>query len=74
MALESAFPSLYEDRNVRIYTNGSSEYFVENKRTPGVTLRIGGFGSTGLMVTAHGCHLSPWAVNGLPAFVAVVKR
>lgn len=69
MALEEAFPSLYEDENVRFYTNGSNEYFVENKRTPGVTLRIGGFDSTGLVITAQGCHLTPWGVNGLPALV-----
>ena len=68
------FPVLYEDEDVLFYTNGSKEFFVQNKHEPKCTLRIGSFSRAGLLVTAHDCYLSPWAVNGLPAFGVIPKR
>lgn len=67
------FPRLFEDSALIVYTNGSGEIFVKNKRDEKSTIRITP-DRDGLNVTAHDGVLTPWAVNGLPAFVVRGKR
>ena len=62
------FPILYEDHHVRVYKNPSSEIFVENKGNEKSTIRVS-TDRDGFSVTAHNGVLTPWAVNGLPAFL-----
>lgn len=67
------FPLLFEDSNLIVYTNGSGEIFVKNKRDEGSTIRITP-DRDGFHVTAHDGVLTPWAVGGLPAFLVRGKR
>lgn len=60
------FPTLY-NKGLRVYHNHCGEIFVEQQN--GVTIRIGSYNGDCLIVTAHGSRMSPWASNGLPAFV-----
>lgn len=67
------FPILFEDQDLRVYKNPSGEIFVENKGNEKCTIRIGG-GRDGLRVTAHDGTFTPWAINGLPAFIVRGKK
>lgn len=62
------FPLLFEDATLIVYTNGAGEIFVKNKQDEKSTIRITPDGD-GLHITAHDGVLTPWAINGLPAFL-----
>ncbi|GEM_PF-2301829 len=68
-----SFPILYEDHTVRVFKNPSGEIFVENVRGVEATIRIGA-DRDGLSVTAHDGTFTPWAINGLPAFLVRGKK
>jgi hypothetical protein len=61
------FPILFEDSTLVVYTNGSGEIFVERKSDDKVTIRVTP-DHNDLTVTAAQARLTPWSVNGLPAF------
>ena len=69
--------TLYEDERWLIQMNTSGEVFVTNKevRDPfKPTIRIGSSrDGWGMSVTADSCHLTPWALNDLPAFLVSRK-
>jgi len=67
------FPILFEDNQIQVYKNPSGEIFVENKQNKNSTMRISTYG-VGFQVTAHDANLSPWAINGLPAFVVMGRK
>ena len=69
--MSQSLPTIYEDSGVRVFHNCSGEIFVENKETD-VTIRISP-DYRSLMVTTQNGIMTPWAVNGLAAFV-VQKR
>lgn len=57
---------IYEDRYMIVRKNTSEEIFIENK-TRGEVIRVSLCGDHSV-VTAAGCVMQPWAVNGLHAF------
>lgn len=54
--------------NLIVETNGCGEVFVSIQGTD-TQIRISSAGGKVLAVTAHGCSMTPNAVNGLPAFM-----
>ena len=62
------FPILFQDGRLQVYKNPSGEIFVEDMRDKGVEIRIS-LGQDGLTVTSQTGALTPWATNGLPAFL-----
>jgi len=67
------FPILFEDRTTLVYTNGSGEIFIENKRGKNSTIRITP-DQDGFSVTAYGSQLTPWAIRGLSAILVQPGR
>lgn len=60
-------PTIYENNEVKVYHNCSGEIFIENKHT-NCTIRVSPEYSR-TIVTAQDGIMTPWATNGLPAFV-----
>ncbi len=65
--MEGEIPTIFEDDNVVVRQNGSSEVFVTLKVPEGPTIRVTPKGYS-LMVTAAGNVMSPYSHNGLPCF------
>ena len=70
--------TIYEDGKWLIQMNTGGEVFVMKKEYHPTTTRQGpeiriGSKPNGLVVTAHSCRMTPWAVNGLPAFTVALS-
>lgn len=66
------FPILYEDLNLLVFTNGSGEVFVKNKRGLSAEIRISSE-RDGLCITS-GELITPWLKNGGSAIFVGCRR
>ena len=65
--------TLFENNRVRVFLNSSDEVFIHDKPN-NQTLRVSDSRYEGFVITCQNAHMTPYAINGLPAIYTVPKK